>query len=477
MIEDTTMTTKSPESAQKSSRSAEKKNRLDDLNILKVQFPEGSQDVLQELLVHQVELEMQNEELRLTQQELVAAKARYFDLYDLAPVGYLTLNKNGLIVEANLTAVAMFGVAQKFLRQTVLSKFILAGDEDSYYRHRKQLYTTGEFQKWNMRFIRGDGSIFWAYLQCTVTDDGKMRVTFSDITDRKQAEEKLQALQDGLERLVRERTDELALLNVNLNSEVEERKQSEWRLLNEKDERLLAIQALREKEQMLISQNRQAAMGEMIGNIAHQWRQPLNALGLFIQRLGFFYDTPHFNKKFLDTFVDQSMETIQYMSKTINDFRDYFKPDKEKSDFHICGAVKNTLSLLDASFLNPEIRIVIVENDDPIVYGYQNEFAQVLLNILVNARDVIIEREISEALVTVTVWRDGENAVVTVADNAGGIADDIIHKIFDPYFTTKGPQLGTGIGLFLSKSIVEKNMGGKLSVRNTDVGAEFRVEV
>ncbi len=175
-------------------RSAEKKTRLDDLSILKVQFPEGSQDVLQELLVNQVELEMQNEELRLTQQELVAAKARYFDLYDLAPVGYLTLNKNGLILEANLTAATMLGVVRNVLLKNVLSKFIFSQDKDAYLRHRRRLFETGDAQEWEMRMVRADGSCFWAHAQTTTSaHNEECLITFTNSTELRCTQSELAA--------------------------------------------------------------------------------------------------------------------------------------------------------------------------------------------------------------------------------------------------------------------------------------------
>jgi PAS domain S-box-containing protein len=262
----------------------------------------------------------------------------------------------------------------------------------------------------------------------------------------------------------------------NLNRE-NSHKEAEKALYEETSERLKTVETLREKEQMLIQQSRQAAMGEMIGNIAHQWRQPLNILGLYTQQLGVFYGSPNFNKEFLDTSIAKSMEIIKHMSKTIDDFRGYFKPEKEKIDFYVNAAIKSTLSLLEGNFQTPKITIDFVEHGKPIINGYQNEFAQVFLNILNNARDAIIERGINNARVTITICNEDNCAVVTVVDNAGGIPDEIINKVFDPYFTTKGPQVGTGIGLFMSKTIIEKNMGGRLTVRNTDAGAEFRIEV
>jgi len=299
----------------------------------------------------------------------------------------------------------------------------------------------------------------------------------TDITLRKNAEIALKSANEELERRVAERTRELAASINHLQSEIRERELAEETIRKETSERLKAVETLREKEQMLLQQSRQAAMGEMIGNIAHQWRQPLNTLGLYTQRLGIFYGSPDFNKEFLDSSIAKSMEIIKHMSKTIDDFRDYFKPEKEKADFNVIEAIKNTLSLLEGSFQNPKITIDVAEHDNPVITGYQNEFSQVFLNILNNAREVLIEREIADARVLITIGSVGNSAVVTVADNAGGIPDELINKVFDPYFTTKGPQAGTGIGLFMSKTIIEKNMGGRLTVRNTDTGAEFRIEV
>jgi PAS domain S-box-containing protein len=327
-----------------------------------------------------------------------------------------------------------------------------------------------------------DGTVKWvrekAFLEFEA--DGSLIGGFGiaqDITKRKVAEEELLKAHAELEQRVAERTMELAASINRLQSEICERELAEISLRKETSERLRAMEILREKEQLLIQQNRQAAMGEMIGNIAHQWRQPLNTLGLFTQSLGVCYGTPLFNREFLDSSIARSMDMIQYMSRTIDDFRDFFKPEKEKADFNVIDAIKNTLSLLEGHFQNPTISIDIIENDNPVVNGYQNEFAQVFLNILNNARDAIVERKIADARITITIFSEDCRAAVTVADNAGGIPEDIISKVFDPYFTTKGPQLGTGIGLFMSKTIIEKNMGGRLSVRNTDSGAEFTIEV
>jgi PAS domain S-box-containing protein len=270
--------------------------------------------------------------------------------------------------------------------------------------------------------------------------------------------------------------DDIAFALDNYNRE-KRRLDAEQTLREENLQRLRALEIVRQQEMVMIQQSRQAAMGEMIGNIAHQWRQPLNTLGLLTQRLGYFYDTPSFDKEFLDTSVEKSMEIIHYMSRTIDDFRNFFSTNREKAEFRLVDAVNQAVSLVEASFSERKIAIEQHGSDQAVIYGVRNEFAQVLLNILINAKDAITERNVAEPWVKISISAGNGATMLTVADNAGGIAAEVMEKIFDPYFTTKGPQLGTGIGLFMSKTIIENNMGGTLSVRNTEDGTEFRIEV
>lgn len=327
-----------------------------------------------------------------------------------------------------------------------------------------------------------DGQVKWlrekAYLE--FEKDGSLAGGFGiaqDITERKVAEGKLLNANSELEQRVAERTVELAATISHLQAIIKQSILAESSLGEETAERLRAVEALREKEQMLIHQSRQAAMGEMINNIAHQWRQPLNTLGLEIQQLLLCYDQGEFDRKLLEDGVKSSMELIRHMSKTIDDFRNYFKPDKEKAEFKLQEAIVNSLSLLEGSLQPSKINIEFIPKADPVICGFQNEFAQVLINIVNNAKDALNERKIEDPRVAITLASENGSAVVTIADNAGGIADENLDKIFDPYFTTKGEHQGTGVGLFMSKSIIEKNMGGRLSARNIADGAEFRIEV
>lgn len=239
-----------------------------------------------------------------------------------------------------------------------------------------------------------------------------------------------------------------------------------------------AVSDLRQRDQMLLQQGRQAAMGEMLNNIAHQWRQPLNILALIVQELQLTYGSEAFNKQSLEAGVAKAMLQIRHMSQTIDDFRNYFKPDKAKSLFRASQAVARTLALVEANMKSIEIEVEVTGKQDLEIFGYPSEYSQVLLNILLNSRDAF-EVSTTERRRSIVISMDKVDgrSVVTITDNAGGIPEEVIAKIFDPYFTTKGPDKGTGIGLYMAKTIIENNMSGKLTARNTGDGAEFRIEV
>ncbi|TWJ18366.1 PAS domain-containing protein [Geobacter argillaceus] len=298
-----------------------------------------------------------------------------------------------------------------------------------------------------------------------------------DITQLRRAERSLQKAYDELEKRVAERTSELASTVNALMEEAVEREKAEQALRVETEERLRAMELLREKDRMLMQQGRQAALGEMIGNIAHQWLQPLNNLGLLIQELPISYAAGEFSGEYLEQSVNRAMQMIYHMSQTIDGFRNFFRPDKEKRLFSVSAELTNTLNLLTGSFREFGIQCDIVTSEELMIEGFPNEFSQVLLNILLNARDAFIERNVVTPRVQAALFREHGRAVITITDNAGGISEEIMDRIFDPYFTTKGPDKGTGVGLFMSKTIIESNMHGTLRARNIDHGAEFRIEI
>lgn len=238
-----------------------------------------------------------------------------------------------------------------------------------------------------------------------------------------------------------------------------------------------AVAELRRKDVMLIQQNRLAAMGEMISNIAHQWRQPLNNIGLIVQNLPLSLESGELNALELDKEVACAMEIILHMSRTIDDFRNFFRQDKEKQGFAVNQVVDRSLKLVATTLTYDNIRVDVAREKDITATGYQNEYAQVLLNILANAREVLTERGVPEPRISIHLASVNGRSVVTIRDNGGGIADDVLPRIFDPYFTTKEPGKGTGIGLYMSKVIMEQHMDGRLSARNIDGGAEFVIEL
>jgi signal transduction histidine kinase len=232
-----------------------------------------------------------------------------------------------------------------------------------------------------------------------------------------------------------------------------------------------------EKDLMLIQQTKLAAMGEMIGNIAHQWRQPLNSVGLIIQDINKAEQSGELDRKYLNDSVDKAMAIIRYMSGTIDDFRYFYKPGKEPEKFNLAEAVTRAISFVYASFQKSGIEIESEIKENFYAEGFSNEYCQVLLNVINNAKDVLVEREIERPKVIIKLFRQDNRIVVTVRDNGGGIREEILDKIFEPYFSTKKDETGMGIGLYMSKMIIEKNMHGILGVTNTGDGAEFRIEV
>ncbi len=233
------------------------------------------------------------------------------------------------------------------------------------------------------------------------------------------------------------------------------------------------VRQSREKDRMLIQQSRLAAMGEMVHNIAHQWRQPLNALSILLGNLKDAHHYQELDEKTMDVLMEDGRRMIKKMSTTIDDFRDFFKPDKEKLTFDLCRLYQDTYRILNASLTHHQIQVEGNCAETMMVTGYPNEFAQVLLNLLSNAKDAILERETFPGRISVAVTTENGMGVIRIRDNGGGIPEDILPKIFDPYFTTK--EKGSGIGLYMSKMIIEGNMGGRIDVHNVEGGAEFSV--
>lgn len=276
-----------------------------------------------------------------------------------------------------------------------------------------------------------------------------LMVLRQDVTSARRAMEELRSVHDGLEARVGQATEEN-----------------------------------RRKDILLMQQSRLAAMGEMIGNIAHQWRQPLNALGLLMANLTFDAKSGTADTAEFDLYAAQGRDILTAMSRTIDDFRNFFKPDKEKNIFQVCDPVQEALSLMEASLVQAGISVERDFSLSAAILGYRGEFSQVVLNLLANARDAILESGNRHGFIRVSVAERDGDAEISIADNGGGVPEQNMTRIFEPYFTTKPQDKGTGLGLYMSKRIIEDHMQGRLGVFNSDsgtgsgtIGAVFTVSV
>ena len=231
------------------------------------------------------------------------------------------------------------------------------------------------------------------------------------------------------------------------------------------------------KDRVMAHQARLAAMGEMLGNIAHQWRQPLNNIALVIQSFQIDFEAGALTAASCRENVAKCMKGLTYMSRTIDTFREFYQPDYDRQLFDLYPTVTETISLVREDLESRGIAIRLVNECDATVNGYKKEFSQVLLNLTQNAKEAIQARQSPAAVVEIVCSQNGESALVTVRDNGGGIPLDIMDKIFDPYFTTKFKSQGTGMGLYMSKVIIEKHMGGTITARNGSSGAELTIEL
>jgi len=237
-----------------------------------------------------------------------------------------------------------------------------------------------------------------------------------------------------------------------------------------------ALDENQQQQEIMLQQNRLAQMGEVINMIAHQWRQPLNNLAIINQTLLLKHRRGLFDKSTIETFAESSERQIQEMSKIIDDFRSFFQPRREKADFFISDVIRHVLALTRPTLEMYTITVNFTDHQKNCPYrGYSNEFGQVILNIINNAKDAFIENDISKKQIDIDIRCDQDLTVITIQDNAGGISKDIIQNIFDPYFSTKLHKNGTGLGLYMSKNIIENHMAGDLTVKNEKDGALFTI--
>ncbi len=259
------------------------------------------------------------------------------------------------------------------------------------------------------------------------------------------------------------------LLEMNGAERTEREQMLEYRILEEIDKRL-------EREKILQSQAKMAAMGEMMDAVAHQWKQPLNALSMYSDLLRMDFEAGEVDRGYIEKFVEDLQEQIGHMVSTIDEFRTFFRPDKAPEPFGLKRCIQSVLLLIHDEMLRNDINVTVDAEREIIVHGIENEFKHLLLNLLSNAKDAFLDNGIDARDIFIRFYRQERHVFIEIEDTAGGIPETIIDDIFKPNFTTKPEGKGTGIGLYMSTQIASK-MHGTLAVENSGKGAKFTLKL
>ncbi|MCK4874522.1 MAG: GHKL domain-containing protein, partial [Sulfurimonas sp.] len=267
---------------------------------------------------------------------------------------------------------------------------------------------------------------------------------------------------DTLEEKIKIKTQDLKRLNENLEKRVKE-----------------AVEETKEKESQLYEMSRMAQMGEMIENIAHQWRQPLGAISAVANSVSIKQTLDNLNTDDIPKYMQEIEDYTQYLSQTIDTFRNFIKDSKELQEVVLQEYIDNTLYIIDSTIKANNIELIkeidyLKSININMILG---ELSQVIINIINNAKDILFERDIEHPWIKLELKKQGNKAIITIEDNAGGIPEDVLPKIFEPYFTTKHKSHGTGLGLHMSYKIISQSLNGKLYAKNTDNGAKFFIEL
>ncbi len=359
----------------------------------------------------------------------------------------ITIDENVIMSQTDLKGV-ITNASKAFCKISGYSKKELIGKQHNYVRHPdmekeafKNLWATIKKDKiWRgeVKNLTKDGGFYWVNAVVAPLYSDGVKIGYTSVRDNI--------------------TDKKTI--VELNSSLEDKIKQE-------------VEKNRKQDQQLLQQSRLAQMGEMISMIAHQWRQPLAAISSTSSGINL---KAKLNKLDKDTAIELSSKISQYsqhLSSTIDDFRDFFKSNKEKRETTYDELVKSVLNIVEISILNQNINLVKKLNSKDTLTTYPNEIKQVILNLIKNAEDVLLEKGIENPIITI----ETQSSTLTISDNGGGIPEDIIDKVFDPYFSTKTKKDGTGLGLYMSKTIIEEHCGGKLIVSNDKDGAVFTIEL
>jgi len=228
-----------------------------------------------------------------------------------------------------------------------------------------------------------------------------------------------------------------------------------------------------EKQKLLELKSRHSQMGEMIAMITHQWKQPLNVINLVVNVLKIDLTKKSLQKEDIEKKLNDILKQVRYMNQTVNDFQNFFNPFKEKIIFNLHENIQAVLDLVKYEYVHKNIQLNLTGETKIMAYGFPNEFSQVILSLLKNAKDAFMEHPHKEMEITINVTETDGNPIVTITDNAGGVPEKILKNVFDLYVTTK--EEGSGLGLNIAKSMIERHMNGRIEVKNVEKGAQFSI--
>ena len=352
----------------------------------------------------------------------------------------IVITKNNRCIDVNMQALKCFGFEYK---EDVLGRNIFDFVAPSSLEVVEKNIFSNEMNSYECVLVKKDGTEFMGLVKGRFLDKNKkMRIcVIIDLSELKQMQYKLQVLNDNLEKEVQAH-----------------------------------VEKNRQQQLILFQQSRHAQMGEMISMIAHQWRQPLNVLSLLSQNIAFKFKFQTLDATMMDSFQKDMMQQIFQMSQTIDDFRDFFKPERHQKVFNVKHQLEYSIDILKPILKTHQIDIYCEIEDGLLMRGYPNEFGQSIINIINNAKDVLLEkRKEDKKQIIVNAKKENLNIILSIEDNGGGIAEENLPDIFNPYFSTKNGKNGTGLGLYMTKTIIEEHMNGKISASNTIDGAKFDI--
>lgn len=387
------------------------------------------------------------------------------------------IENSNIVSKTDINGIITF-VNEEFCKISGFSKEELLGSNHNIVRHPdvpKENFTllwntilSKKPYKTTVKNLCKDGST--VYLNTTITpilDDNENIKEFIairyDVTQEvelkkhlEQKDKELNLLNKTLEEKVKEQTAKLLELNQTL----------EHRVAKE-------IEKNEEKQKLLFWQSRMASLGQMLANIAHQWRQPLTELTLTLFNVK--KAVKKENPQEIDAYYKESLEIINNMSKTIDDFSNFFNPNKDKEEFCLKSSIEEALAITKKMLEKNDIKIEThLEKID--IFGVSNELSQIIINLLQNSTDAFKDKE-TKKKISIKSFIDKSYAIIEFKDNAGGIEEKTLDKVFEPYFTTKHQSNGTGLGLFMSKMIIEKSLNGKITLENCCGGINITIKL